>query len=334
MTTDPVCLEVDELLDRQGFFPWMPIQLQPANVSAVPKFSGVYVLHLQDGAYYAGQAKNIAVRLRQHLHDQRKVVAIRGLRVKPASLEVMEQELIWTLEGIGAPLHNIRGTGWTVKQMPFDDNVMSPDLQQKWLNDLSFRDDQDSRQWDQLQREKYQGRYQLWQRLPLVPLAKDLLKTYIPRLIPAVWRTEGKTWNLSCTLPSSTDAGFCRINIDGQEVFAVADIDGGIPLIYFMIPAISLRPLLSELSQELKSMNVNEDRWWESGGPDQGTVRFKNPADVKKFLQVDQILMSIRRFNLNLARRGPSRWYRSHCPQALDHVKTVYRITRGPGLNT
>src|SRR5258706_616121 len=176
---------------------------------------GIYVLHASNGEYYAGQAVDVTRRYVQHIKNHNDIVKISFMRLPPRKLNLVEQNVIHTLENKGVLLRNIAYTSIPKGESDFD-LVMPLEEQKKWLKNANIIGDKSSyRIVDKELRRKYQKRFISFRKEDFANEVIKTLRSYIQYCIPVARLGEISFWAVSC-LPQKNV--FSRINVYWLEV--------------------------------------------------------------------------------------------------------------------
>ena len=117
---------------------------------------GIYLLRFSDGAVYCGQAIDVSRRFVQHRHtSDRSDSTMLAFKVTARSqLDTEEQRVIAALDCARVPHRNITYASVVTGDRDFD-LIMSRELQERWLSDLHFVDQEGERVVDPALRERY-----------------------------------------------------------------------------------------------------------------------------------------------------------------------------------
>ena len=281
---------------------------------------GLYVLHFSSGNIYAGQALDVTRRYVQHRKVHADIEQISFRRLPKNRLNEEERTLIWSLENNGYRLRNITFTSVPKGESDFD-LVMSPEEQNKWLENPSYIDFDGSRIVDPELRRKYSRKYESFANLPCSDEVIDVLRDYVQVGILAFLHSEVSFWCVSCSPASHV---YARINIFWQEVLTVYASEDE-----FWVSLHMADSPLTQLSDEAlawlferHSLLGITDHKYRPGGPDQ--VSLVSPlAGAQTFIYDPEVLPAIRLFNLRLMKKGPCNFARYHCMDLADKLVDV-----------
>lgn len=280
---------------------------------------GIYVLHASNGEYYAGQAVDVTRRYVQHIKNHNDIVKISFMKIPPRRLNLVEQDVIHTLEDKGVLLRNIAYTSIPKGESDFD-LVMPVKEQKKWLKNFTAIEDRRSRRIvDEDLRRKYRGRIDTFMKKDFAEQVVDLLRLYVQLCIPAARRAEVSFWAVSC-LPQKDV--YARINIYWLEVLTVFVYEKRLwfSLHLAKTPFESLsNKELDKLLKKYPSLDFFSDPIYEKGGPDQVRIEIIS-NDFKDFIQEAKTLAAIRLFNYRLMKKGPCNWGKNHCLDLADRL--------------
>jgi len=276
---------------------------------------GIYVLHFSNGDLYAGQAVDVTRRYAQHRVKYKDIEKISFRQVPSVHLNDEERTVIWTLEQEGQVLRNNTFASIPKGESDFD-LVMPPEEQARWLEDLSYVDNEGDRLINPALRRRYHDRFQSLLDMPYANVALDVLKTYARVGIPAGRRGEVSFWACSCLPKRNT---YSRINIYWQETLTAFTHKNEL---WFSLH-VADSPFVRMTDQALKRLferhpaAVAVDHQYNPGGPDQ--VSLEIPAEAAEaFIKEPEVLSAIRLFNLRLMQKGPCTYGRYHCMDLAD----------------
>lgn len=198
---------------------------------------------------------------------------------------------------------------------------MSPEEQNRWLQDPSYIDFSGSRIVDPELRRKYSRKYESLANLSRSDKVINVLRDYVQAGIPALMRSEVTFWCVSC---ASARYVYARINIYWQGVLTVFVADNELWVSLHM--ADSPFTLLSDkalalLFERHPSLKATDHKY-SPGGSDQ--VNLVLPlADAQTFISDPEVLPAIRLFNLRLMKKGPCNFARYHCMDLADRIVDV-----------
>ncbi len=277
------------------------------------KATGIYVLHLAHEKCYVGQSVDVRKRFSQHKVN---FDDIKGLSFRPTpenQLSGIEKQTVSLLESIGVTLTNVLLSSFTQTDSEFTD-IMSLEEQERWLTDLNYADMRGERRIDNDLRSRYSTKFKKFMADPKSAEIIGFLHRYALVGIPAILKGEVSFWAVSC-LPSPGHA-FCRVNIYWQEVLTVFEEKD---VLFF-----SLHLTKSLLNEYLKGVSKIEceldEHKYVPGGDDQVHLIFKTSKNALTALQNSDVQKAIRKFNLNLMRKGRCAYGRYHCFDLADKV--------------
>jgi hypothetical protein len=291
---------------------------------------GIYVLHFADGAFYVGQAVDVVRRYAQHRHTHKDIQSISFKRVSKRNLNTEERAVVRHLENVGFQLRNIQIVSFSYGETDFD-LVMSRAEQQRWLEDLSFRDLGDERTVDERLRSLYTRKYQKFQQMPHAPEVTSVLREYVQTTIPAIKPSEISFWMVSC-LPYSSI--YSRINIGWQTTFDILALEGKLLYRWYLTRDLVEQVFgwdLSDISYDLGFTISGFDEFPElvieiqkanltKGGDDQVFVIVEGKSHALTLIHDEYMLTAVRVFNLGLMQKSPCPWGRFHCLDLADQL--------------
>ena len=277
---------------------------------------GVYVLHFSNGELYAGQAVDVTRRYVQHRIKHKDIEKISFRQVPKAQLNNEERTVIWALEQDGQVLRNITFASIPKGESDFD-LVMPPEKQARWLEDLSYVDNEGDRLINPALRRRYHDKFQSLLDMPYAAEALDVLKTYVKVSIPALRRGEVSFWACSC-LPAPHI--YSRVNINWQEVFTIFGSDESLQFSFQLADSSLAEPFgdKPELLFERCPTLEWEELQYAPGGSDQIRLLIRGAENAKSFIMDMDISPAIRLFNLRLMKKGPCTYGRYHCMDLAD----------------
>lgn len=328
------------MLNELGFAPPQYVEGRAtiADLFKPNERCGIYILHFLNGEFYVGQATDVSRRYIQHCNIHKDIQRISFKPTDQDCLDEEERAIIWQLEQNGWPLRNVVFTSVPKGESDFD-FIMPIEEQTRWLNDLTFVDNEGERLVDPVLRRKFRVRYEKFTKKPYATDVLDILQEYIKIGIPAIRRGEVSFWCLSCVLSQAevytrvntgqadSHSGFqnrevcLRINVNWQEVFTAFLYE---KKLWFSLH-MARSPLektfgvnLSRLSEK-HQMADNTGHQYMPGGQDQ--TSFDIPvATAKAFITDPSISSAIRLLNLRLMKKGPCAYGRFHCMDLADEV--------------
>ncbi len=277
---------------------------------------GIYVLHFANGEFYIGQTIDVTRRYIAHCNSHDDIIKLSFKMMEKSRLDDEERAAIWKLEQSGWLLRNITFTSIPKGESDFDMIMPSKD-QERWLQDLSFVDNDGTRLLDSDLRRKYHNRYERFLKMPYSDKVIDVIKTYVHFGIPAIRRGEVSFWCVSC-LPASTV--YSRINIYWQEVFTAFTSENELWFSFHLADSPFKRLSDEALNSLIERYQVVVfDHQYKPGGVDQ--INIQIPLATAQAFTVDpDVLPSIRLFNLRLMKKGACNFGRYHCMDLADKL--------------
>ncbi|MBZ0298977.1 MAG: hypothetical protein K8J31_04505 [Anaerolineae bacterium] len=324
-------MEIEHVLSSLGFSKPRDVQGRGSIADLFRKSRcGIYVLHFADGAHYVGQAVDVVRRYAQHRQTHKDIHRISFKKVGRKNLNAEERVVVRALENSGFRLRNIQIVSFSYGKTDFD-LVMPPSEQQRWLEDLSFRDLAGERLIDDRLRKLYTSKYQKFQDMPEAANVIHVLKEYVQNSIPAIKSSEISFWICSC-LPYGSI--YSRINIGWQTTFDVFILEGKIFYRWYLTRdlveqvfgwdlsdinydlgfTISGFEEYSELVIEIQKSNLTK------GGDDQVFVITEGKTHALALIHDEYMLTAVRVFNLGLMQKSPCPWGRFHCMDLADQL--------------
>ena len=303
--------EVISLLRSWGFeFPrWVEGCASITDLMPEANTSGIYVLHLNDGFCYVGKSVEITRRFSQHSANYDNIKGLSFRNVPLEQLECVERETVSLLEAYGVKLRNIMLSSFTHAKSSFS-QIMSLPMQDKWLSDIRFVDLDGQRNIDRTLQARHEMRYKKFCQSPHSERVIQFLHHYLPSAIPAVFRSEGKYWAISC-LPHAKVKVFCRVNIYWQEVLTAFEYHGDLFFSFHLAKSRLSDDVLSPVGAIVEVSNHK----YAPGGSDQINIVLQGSTDAITFFKREDTLSAIRKFNLNLMRKGLCQYSRYHSYQ-------------------
>ncbi len=316
LNMSPSNRKVISLLRSSGFeFPrWVEGCASITELLPEANTSGIYVLHLNDGFRYVGKSREIARRFSQHSANFVDIKALSFRHVAQDKLDEVERDTVSLLEDAGVKLRNILLSSFTHAESSFSELMPLP-LQEKWLSDTKFVDIDGQRTMDEALQARYESRFKNLCQMPNAEQVIHFLHCYLPAAIPAILRTEAKYWAISCLPPAKLKV-FCRVNIYWQEVLTVFE-DAGDLLFSFHLAKSGLS------NNFLKTVGPIADvtnHRYAPGGSDQINIVMQGGKEAIAFLKHGEVLSAVRKFNLNLMRKGLCQYARYHCYQLASNA--------------
>jgi uncharacterized protein Usg len=276
---------------------------------------GIYVLHFTTGELYAGKAVDVTRRYIGHRQNHPDIEKVSFRCVPEPDLDVEEQRIIESLEHNGIELRNIIYTSIPRGESDFD-LVMAPEVQDRWLQDLTFVDHGGTRLVEPNLRRKYARKYQEFSEFPYAGDVVGVLRTYVQLAIPAYRRGEVSFWAVSCLASGS----IARVNVFWQEVFSIHEREDLLCSLYLAKSPFLEAPQeqVDALFELFPSAGETEHRY-RPGGSDQVNL-IVAAAEAEAFIQQPLILDAMRLFNFRLMKKGPCNFGRYHCMDLADYL--------------
>ncbi|MDX1994455.1 MAG: hypothetical protein SF029_18880 [bacterium] len=328
-----VMADINQIISDLGF----PKQLYEvkdrrsiAHVIRLKRLYGIYVLHFANGEFYAGLTINVVRRFAQHVVNHKDIVALSFKQVSLNKLQSEEKRVIQTLEKAGFHLRNIIHTSISYAPSAFDE-VMPPQQQEQWVNDVNFVISTGQRADEPELRRKYKDRYAKLVQKPYAEEMIQVIRQYVQTCIPTYLSSEMYYWNVSCLLEKRANNMliYSRVCIYWQEVFTVGTINGE-PFFSWHLARSPLeinvklkRGTLTTLNPALflKHPLHAHLHTYKPGGQDQINLQLDGSIEAAlNVLHEPTILYAIRRFNLNLMRKGLNIYYKYHCFDLADRL--------------
>ncbi|MEN9936828.1 MAG: hypothetical protein RLZZ387_3407 [Chloroflexota bacterium] len=283
---------------------------------------GIYVLHFTNKQYYVGQTRNARQRLLAHKRNHHDIKGISFKIVAKKQLDTWESHVIWLLEDKGFYLRNIDLTSiLSSEPSNFDKDVMLPEDQQRWLNDISLIDISGKRDEDAKRANLYLERYNNFKEQTFSENITKVLGAYIQSAIPGIYKGEASYWAVSCLPPPPYNVAI-RLNVNWQEVF-LASADNNGYWFYFCISRREMQKAYGEsldgLAQKYPSLKWSITRY-RAGGADQLTVEITKLATAVAFIKDDAFIRGARLYNLRLMKKGRCPWRNSHSFFLVDEI--------------
>jgi len=279
---------------------------------------GIYVLHFSDNTKYVGQSKNIANRFNQHSNNFDDIDAISIKKVKLKELNKEEKFVIWLLESNKILLRNITYASETTNSGVLIQQITEKE-QEKWLRQVNYNSYEGIRLEDEKQKLKYEKKYLCLSRSKYFEDTIRFLKSYIDIGIPFPIKTEKKYWIVSC-LPSGATGVLVRLSINWQEVLTIFKEEETIGVSIHMANPNLNRNLIKKFKE--LGVQCSEHRYV-PGGEDQINLYVYSFDNALKFINIEEVILSIRKFNLNLMRKGICTYSRYHCLQIVDYILKI-----------
>lgn len=300
-------IKVLKILKHAGFSPSFLVEGCCSITELLPQSSrsGIYVLHFSDGHYYVGKSVGINRRFAQHKLAFGDILGLSFKSVALSRLNRVERETVELLEGNGARLKNVHLVAVSHAASGFTELMKTAD-QERWLRDLSFVHCSGKRQRTTERFDIYRRRLQKLRSDPAFAEVRELLRVYVPRAIPSICASEGNFWSLT-VLPRGA---LVRVNLYGHEVLTVYRDEEGVHYSFHLARS----PLVP------KSLRANfDDRLditghrYAAGPADQIQAVLSDTSTAIRFICREDVGIALRRYNLNLMRKGISPWGRYHC---------------------
>ncbi|MCC7448214.1 MAG: GIY-YIG nuclease family protein [Anaerolineae bacterium] len=293
------------------------------------RYDHYLIRHYLGDEYYVGQSVNVVRRYAEHRRNYSDIESISFKRLDKLDLDY-EERRITQVVGMDFPLRGIALVPFIYNETDFD-LIMSPDEQDKWLNDLAYIDLAGSRPINPDLRRRQHEKYRTFRQKPYAQTVIKVLREYVRTCIPAIKRGEIDFWMCAC-LPGEKNL-YVRINAGWQTVFDVyVNPYSGKPNFQWYIT----KSLVEEASQvSLADLGdggiltvglADESLEVEvypcplvKGGQDQINLVVEGSANAIKLINEEWLRLLVRFFNLNLMKKGPCPWGKSHCLDLADH---------------
>jgi len=276
--------------------------------------TGIYILHFSDETKYVGKSKEISRRFRQHSNNFSDIIAINFKEVPSDELDIAEEKTIKLLEKNKVKLRNILLSSFTYKKTDFYDVIPERD-QNLWLTNLNFNDFSGERITDNELREKYKMKFHKFLREPYSDKVIAFLRLYVSKTIPFPIKTEFIYWSISC-LPSATYKTFCRMNLFWQEVLTVFENNRKSFFSFHLMKS----EISASLFKMLKGLCEVSNHRYKPGGEDQCNLIVESYETASEILNNEHIQNAIKKFNINLMRKGVCQYARYHCFYLADKI--------------
>jgi hypothetical protein len=289
---------------------------------------GIYILHFVNGEFYVGQAINVTSRFIQHRINHLDIEYISFRCVSKKELNKAEREAISHLEALGLTLRNISLVSVITGQADLDE-VVTPDDQQKWMNDELPWESFETERFDYPdQRKRYAKKYLQLKEKKVSNLVSKILQEYILFLTPYPRKTEYTFWSLTCQPQKNVLA---RVNIFWQETLRIFEYQAmadeatekvdttHIAVLFFVAKSV----LFSEADKTYFENRYHSihfpDLFYPTGGQDQQAVSCFS-YEYFDIIADHHIYVAAKTFNLRLMRKGPCVFSRYHCFDLADEA--------------
>jgi hypothetical protein len=199
------------------------------------------------------------------------------------------------------------------------DEIMSIDVQQKWLEDLNFVGNVGSRAVDSHpewrltdEQQEYTEKYRNFRRQPYYGSVIEILRIYVRLSIPVIHRGENLWW--ACSIhPQQGSTLIARINM-AQTVFEVNEVQGA-PCFSWYIRNEQLEKVFGKsLSEKTTPVRLQK------GGRNQVILDILDEKEAFELINNSVFLREIRKFNLQVARAGSVANRNYHCFALADDL--------------
>jgi len=282
---------------------------------------GIYVLEFSNGELYIGQAVDVSRRYVQHRLTHRDICRLSFVETPREGLASLEREVLESLERSGFPLRNISLASAPVGPSDLD-LVITPDDQQRWMNDPAFQILSGDRLVDPDLRRKHARQYDQFMTRSAAADVIPIVTRYISATIPAPRLTEVSFWSCTC-LPNQSGPAWemlLRVNVHWQEVFAVGIDTGKLFFDWYL----ALSPLEAAYGPQARDLTARYDRIelldhrYKPGGVDQVHLSAIGIDTAQQLLREPGVLAATRLLNLRLMRKGACNFGRHHCLDLAD----------------
>ena len=319
--------DVESLLDERGFGKALDVagRTSIADLFAARKRTGIYVLNFADGEIYAGKSVDVTRRYHQHRKTHSDLATLRFLRVARREVDETEREVIWALEEAKARMRNIQFMSEPEIESDFDVEVMTDEVQRRFLEDMSFNDASGERTQSPELRARYSRRYREFSEHPEAKEAVVFLRRYARACLPAWVKSEMTFWSLSC-LPNQART-LARLNVNWQEVLSLylfEDAGEGFQ-VDFHVALAPIEEAFGVTQEKLLEEYPDADfdgHFYRPGGQDQFHM-FTPLATANQLLERKEFVHAARMMNLRLMRKGPCVYARHHCFDLADEVMQI-----------
>lgn len=288
---------------------------------------GIYILHFENGEYYAGLAIDVVRRYAQHRKNHLDIDYVSFKEIAKPALDLVETETIAKLERVNKTLRNISKVSIIHGETDFD-LLISIEKQEQWLNKKSPIENLSSARFNYPElRNRYTKKFEKFKKLPLSEKASEIYREYVLQTIPFPRETEYSFWSVSCMpAPGKT---LLNHNIFWQQTFYIYEND-------FTFKKngkthkehgldVSIWVSKSRLFENYTIKQLKEKYYWlalgkivyPTGGQDQQQIIIRD-EEFFDFLADPNILASIKEFNLRLMRKGGCIYNRYHCFDLAD----------------
>jgi predicted GIY-YIG superfamily endonuclease len=289
---------------------------------------GIYILHFSNGEYYVGLTVDVVRRYAEHRVNHPDIDYISFKEVAKSRLAEVEKETVYRLENLKKTLRNVSIVSIIAGDTDFD-LIVSKEEQEDWLKNGPTRESLNTERFDYPDlRKKYSKKFQKLKKYKDYKKFIEILHTYVIEAIPFPKKTEYSFWSLSC-LPSTGKKTLFRVNIFWQETFVFYEEEyedkeiGEIVMDYTVLIWLSKKIFEEkfstiEMQQKFQTLEFIDVIHF-SGGQDQLCARLYY-VEFFKFLDIPEINLAIKDFNLRLMRKGGCMWNRNHCFDLADEA--------------
>lgn len=296
-----------------------------ADLFAPGERCGIYILHFSDGWFYVGQAVDVTRRFVQHRKTHTDIERISFSPVALDWLDEKERDAVRRMEEAGCQLRNIALVTMPFGETDFDE-LMPPDVQERWLAGMDYSEPIAPRQVDTSQRMKYRAKCEQFCALPASRDAIGILRAYMQTCVPAVVSGEQSFWSCTC-LPGKSNPELTilsRINLNWQEVFTLF-LSGGIVggTLHLARSSLGEGVAGAPFRQRLRwryNAELDLSNRYAPGGEDQCAFTVYGAKNLSRVLREQPIIAAARLFNLRLCRKGPNPFSRYHCLDLADQL--------------
>jgi len=282
---------------------------------------GIYILEFADGQRYVGQSRDVVRRFADHSRHHPDIVAIQFRTVEQSDLDAAERQIVQNQRDAGHQLRNIdlvsRSWGDSVL-----DAVVDQEAQAGWAEGEPQTHPDDQRMLIAKRRRNTLAKYQALQEVPAFDDAFDDVCTYVGRVIPWPSATDGRFWTVSAmpgTNRTRDSQRLVTVNCGRVETFVIIEDRVTHEAGWFLnIEHGLVSP--QDLPQDLRdTLVVGENGYRTTGTVDQ--IDSGMAGSLAAWLnETPGLEIAARQLALNLMRKGPSWYARSHCDDLVDDV--------------
>ncbi len=286
------------------------------------KRCGLYLLQLEDGNFYIGQAVDVVGRFAQHLKSKGRIQGFAFLPMAQRHLDNLEKRLIRAAEAAGIPLVNITHMSVIVGERDLD-HLVSYQEQESWLSGAPNSQAIGERVvLSEALRHRFRHRFQQFSASPHFSELLEWLSLYIREVIIDPQRTEYTFWSVSC-LPSAGSQAIWRrsyaLSAAVMELFVVGRWrDGEPPAWAFMNVASDVLESafgsVTKVMQRYPELELMDARYRDAG-THQVRLFAENGSCIPYLLADPAIKLAARSLALRVMRKRATIYGKYHCPQ-------------------